>query len=297
MSSGRHAAPARLPRGRGRHRRPSRAEVLVPTGVTSGLLVASTFGGVAAAGPAGANEGGAATSSASAGQQSSGSSGTSQASDRSDSLPKLPHLLTRGSTGRYVELVQERVGVATDGIYGPKTEAAVRKFQRDNGLTVDGIVGPETWGALGGKSGGGKSGKAEGETRPAGSGSSGSSASGLAAKVISLAADQKGDPYAYGAEGPDAFDCSGLVQYVFGKLGHDLPRTTQAQYEAVTHVSRGNLRAGDLVFLFNSGGAYHVGIYAGDGYWWVARHSGTTVTKQKAYWKSGGYDWRVGRVA
>lgn len=296
MRSGRHAAPARPPRDRGRHRKPSRAEVLVPASLTGGILVASTLGGVATADPAVASEQGAAKKSATS--TSSAKDESPRASnDGSDSLPKLPHLLTRGSTGRYVEMLQRRVGTATDGVYGPKTEAAVREFQRDNDLTVDGVVGPETWGALGGKSSGSDAGGGKAETQTASAGSSGSSVSGLAAKAIALAAEQKGAPYVYGAEGPSAFDCSGLVQYVFGKLGHDLPRTTQAQYGAVTHVSRGELRPGDLVFLFRGGSAYHVGIYAGDDQWWVARHPGTTVTKQKAYWKSGGYDWRVGRVA
>ena len=287
MSSGRHVANAAIARSpRGRHRKPSRVEVLVPTGVTGGLLVASTLSGVALAGPASANDGGGTTSSSS---QPSSTASTSQASRQS--LPQLPDILTRGSNGRFVEIVQERVGVATDGVFGPKTEAAVREFQRDKGLAVDGVVGPETWAALGGASGSGG-----GETQPAGSGSTETSISGLAGKAIAIAAQQQGDPYVFGAEGPNAFDCSGLVQYVFGKLGHALPRTTQAQYAAVSHVSRASLRPGDLVFLFEGGNAYHVGIYAGDGQWWAARHSGTTVTKQPVYWKDGGYDWRVGRV-
>ena len=55
----------------------------------------------------------------------------------------------RGSTGADVRLLQERLNIAVDGIFGPITESAVRAFQRANGLQVDGIVGPATWAALG----------------------------------------------------------------------------------------------------------------------------------------------------
>jgi peptidoglycan hydrolase-like protein with peptidoglycan-binding domain len=45
--------------------------------------------------------------------------------------------------------VQEKVGVTADGVMGPKTRAAIKRFQRRNGLTVDGVVGPETLRAMG----------------------------------------------------------------------------------------------------------------------------------------------------
>lgn len=54
--------------------------------------------------------------------------------------------LRRGARGDFVKLVQGKIGVAADGIFGPGTEAAVREWQRTNGLEVaDGIVGPKTW--------------------------------------------------------------------------------------------------------------------------------------------------------
>jgi peptidoglycan hydrolase-like protein with peptidoglycan-binding domain len=56
--------------------------------------------------------------------------------------------LSSESQGRHVELLQEALGIAVDGIYGPETEGAVRSFQASRGLTVDGIVGPATSGAL-----------------------------------------------------------------------------------------------------------------------------------------------------
>jgi hypothetical protein len=56
--------------------------------------------------------------------------------------------LRRGATGELVEMVQARVGVEVDGVFGADTEAAVRRFQRDSGLVPDGIVGPRTWATL-----------------------------------------------------------------------------------------------------------------------------------------------------
>ena len=59
--------------------------------------------------------------------------------------------LRRGATGDLVKQVQAKVGVKVDGNFGPKTEAAVRVFQRAHGMVPDGIVGPRTWAALDGE--------------------------------------------------------------------------------------------------------------------------------------------------
>src|SRR5262249_40069484 len=53
--------------------------------------------------------------------------------------------LRRGAMGELVKQVQTKVGLAADGIFGSKTEAAVRTFQRTHGLVPDGIIGPESW--------------------------------------------------------------------------------------------------------------------------------------------------------
>ena len=58
--------------------------------------------------------------------------------------------LRRGAKGEPVERIQTILGITVDGDFGPKTEAAVRQFQRDNHLVPDGIVGPLTWAALSG---------------------------------------------------------------------------------------------------------------------------------------------------
>jgi peptidoglycan hydrolase-like protein with peptidoglycan-binding domain len=48
-----------------------------------------------------------------------------------------------------VAAAQRRLGIAADGVAGPQTRRAVRRFQRRNGLTVDGVLGPQTLAALG----------------------------------------------------------------------------------------------------------------------------------------------------
>jgi len=84
-------------------------------------------------------------------------------------------------------------------------------------------------------------------------------------KVIKIARAQIGDSYRAGHSGPNAFDCSGLVRYVFKKAtGRNLPHYSRAQYKQVRKVSKKNAQPGDLVFFFRNG-AHHVGIYIGNG--------------------------------
>ncbi|MGF6887662.1 cell wall-associated NlpC family hydrolase [Nocardia sp. GAS34] len=98
---------------------------------------------------------------------------------------------------------------------------------------------------------------------------------------LSAALHKIGDPYVWGAEGPNAFDCSGLVQFSAEQAGiKGMPRTSQEQYAAtIKHpVSLNNLQPGDLVFSeFGAGGPGHVMIYAGDGNVVEAPHTGDVV--------------------
>jgi cell wall-associated NlpC family hydrolase len=72
-----------------------------------------------------------------------------------------------------------------------------------------------------------------------------------------------GTPYRYGAAGPSAFDCSGLVKWSFAKAGRSLPRTSRALSTVGTPVKRADLQPGDLVFFYKP--VSHVGIYIGNG--------------------------------
>lgn len=90
-------------------------------------------------------------------------------------------------------------------------------------------------------------------------------ASSKAAAVVSLAKQQVGKPYVWGAAGPDKFDCSGLVQYVYqNAAGINLPRTTYDQVKVGQTVPLDQLQAGDLVFWGSETAPYHVAIYIGN---------------------------------
>ena len=74
-----------------------------------------------------------------------------------------------------------------------------------------------------------------------------------------------GKPYVWGATGPDKFDCSGLVQYVYQyAAGINLPRTTYDQVKVGQTVPLDKLQAGDLVFWGSETAPYHVAIYIGN---------------------------------
>jgi cell wall-associated NlpC family hydrolase len=82
-------------------------------------------------------------------------------------------------------------------------------------------------------------------------------------RAIGYAFDQLGRPYQWGAQGPDAFDCSGLTSQAWAHAGVPIPRTSQEQWAKLPHVPLQLLRPGDLVVYFK--GATHVALYIGDG--------------------------------
>jgi cell wall-associated NlpC family hydrolase len=94
---------------------------------------------------------------------------------------------------------------------------------------------------------------------------------------VAFARKQIGDPYRAGRSGPDAFDCSGLVRYVYKQItGKTLPHYSKAQYNQVQKIRKSNAQPGDLVFFFQ-GGAHHVGIYIGNGKMIDAPNAGERV--------------------
>ncbi|MGD0882032.1 MAG: NlpC/P60 family protein [Acidimicrobiales bacterium] len=104
--------------------------------------------------------------------------------------------------------------------------------------------------------------------------------------VVSEAEQFVGTPYVWGGSSPGGFDCSGLVQYVYGQLGVSLPRTSEEQAQVGTPVaSLSAAQPGDLLFFAGSDGTAsspgHVGIYIGNGEMIDAPHTGTSVQIQQ----------------
>ncbi|MGN9840772.1 C40 family peptidase [Nonomuraea sp. H19] len=99
--------------------------------------------------------------------------------------------------------------------------------------------------------------------------------------ALKAAASKLGRPYVWGAEGPDTFDCSGLVQWAFAKAGVRMPRVTHQQWVAGPQVPLSQAQPGDLIFWrldpTNPGYISHVAIYWGDGKMIQAPRTGDVV--------------------
>jgi hypothetical protein len=101
----------------------------------------------------------------------------------------------------------------------------------------------------------------------------------IADSIIAYGFSEIGKPYHYGDEGPNAFDCSGLMQFIFGKAGIKLPRTAAQQQKVASLVSKPV--PGDLVFY--GAPATHVALYLGGGKMLAAPHTGANVQVQSVY--------------
>jgi cell wall-associated NlpC family hydrolase len=102
-----------------------------------------------------------------------------------------------------------------------------------------------------------------------------------AAAAVQVAEAQIGKPYVWAAAGPNTFDCSGLVMYAYGKVGVSLDHFTGDQWNEGAHLTRAELRPGDLVFFAydtsNPSTIHHVGMYIGNGEMVEAPHTGADV--------------------
>jgi cell wall-associated NlpC family hydrolase len=103
-------------------------------------------------------------------------------------------------------------------------------------------------------------------------------------RAAAVARSEVGSPYAWGATGPRAFDCSGLVSYAYATARHSLgARTSYAMWRLGRHVSRSGLKRGDIVFTWDPGKG-HVGVYLGGGRYVHAPGSGRRVQVAPLPW-------------
>lgn len=113
--------------------------------------------------------------------------------------------------------------------------------------------------------------------------------------AIQQAVSQVGAPYVWGAEGPNSYDCSGLVKWAYGRSGVSLPHYSGAMYAMTTRISASQLQPGDLVF-WGGGGSEHVAIYMGGNRLVHAfgAENGVAVTNLAGWWKSPSGYGRIG---
>lgn len=206
------------------------------------------------------------------------------------SKPASRPTLRYGMTNAHVKAVQTQLKVTPrSGWFGPKTKAAVQRFQRNHKLRATGVVDARTWQALD---------EAKARTaRIQARASRGAPRAALSVspgvQALQVAPKYAGTPYRWGGTSPRGFDCSGYVSYVFKKVGVQLPRTSGAIRSAVPRISASQRQPGDLVFVHKGGRVSHVAIYAGNGRWWEASRPGKPVGLHKAWTSSVSYG-RVG---
>ena len=240
--------------------------------------------------------------------------------------------IKRSDIGADVLRLQQRLtelGYYTDrinGYFGPNTEQAVMLFQAINGLDVRGELDYDAWSILysedamalpalptdtptprptAKRTSSGQSTKTSGKTTPKATKNNGGTPKPTAAKtsssgkktyssVVAAAQDQLGKPYVWSAEGPDSFDCSGLVYYCLKQSGHSVSRQSSrgfsqnGSWKLITSMS--DLKAGDLVFFKSdsSSSVNHTGICISSSVMIHASSSKGQVAKSnlhQAYWE------------
>lgn len=198
------------------------------------------------------------------------------------------YVITEGTKGDDVENLQNQLidlGYLSkaSGTYDTNTVDAVKEFQSRNNLSADGITGLHTLDVIYSPDAKPSKTKAQSEKRRAN-----------ILEMLDVAKDQLGDPYRSGHEGPDSFDCSGLVYYCLKQAGSSRGRYNAAGYSQVSDwekiTSMNDLEKGDLLFFWNSAKSKvgHVGIYIGSGTMIDASSSNGKVVKRAcntSYWK------------
>lgn len=110
-------------------------------------------------------------------------------------------------------------------------------------------------------------------------------------KIMDEALKYRGYPYVFGGSNPQtSFDCSGIVQWCFAKVGITLPRTAQAQYDVTQHLPLAEAKPGDLIFFHStystSDYVTHIGIYVGNNRMYHAGDPIGYTDLTESYWQA-----------
>lgn len=199
------------------------------------------------------------------------------------------YTLLEGTSGTDVDNFQRQLKALgylskVTGYYGTETIEAVKAFQKENGLHVDGKAGQQTFDMINSDEAKQSPSLAKEARRKAN-----------IDIMIATAKKQLGDRYILGNEGPNSFDCSGLVYYCLKEAGSNRRRLNAAGYSKVSDwekiTSYSDLKKGDLLFFYNNAKTKvgHVGIYIGGGEMIDASSANGKVVRRSAttsYWKS-----------
>ncbi len=199
-----------------------------------------------------------------------------------------PYTLLQGTEGEDVQSLQSRLQElgylnTASGYYGTDTIEAVKAFQSRNDLGVDGKTGEMTLNLV-----------FSPDAEPTEEKKNAIQRKGSIDAFINSAAEKLGCKYVWGAQGPNTFDCSGLVTYCLRAAGSTTGRYNAAgfsQNSAWEKISFDNLQRGDLIFFTNNAGnrVGHVGIVIGDGMMIDASSANGKVIKRtydSSYWRN-----------
>jgi len=194
-----------------------------------------------------------------------------------------PYTLMEKTSGSDVDSLQRQLKALgyldkVTGYYGTETVEAVKKFQKRNNLTADGKTGEKTLDLI-----------YSPDAKPDPSVAVQVRSKANIEKMIACAERQLGDPYVGGAEGPNSFDCSGLVYYCLKEAGSNRGRYNAAGYSKVSEWQKitkmSDLKRGDLMFFWSDkkGKIGHVSIYIGNGMMIDASSKNGKVVKRSAF--------------